>query len=127
MKRPGLCLLLFFVFACAFFPAHSQAASFNCVKAATPPEKMICADAELSAADSDLMIAYKKALNSTSKVEELREEQRKWMDQRDNCATLACMKRPIKIGRWNWKNCGQPFRLLKTSRFKMPQSDTISM
>lgn len=40
------------------------AASFDCAKAGTPVEKMICADERISKLDSDLSDAYKGAFVS---------------------------------------------------------------
>lgn len=42
---------------------EAQAASFDCDKAATKIEKMICSDKELGSLDEDLLKAYK--LNRT--------------------------------------------------------------
>lgn len=72
------------------------AASFNCKKAVTEMEKMICEDAELSQLDSDMAKAYKKLLGALPKAEAefLRENQRSWLTERneafDQCDVEGC-------------------------------------
>ena len=64
------------------FPsAPSQAASFDCGKAARPAEKLICADAELGRLDSRLAAAYTARLRLLSEPAktELRRGQREWL------------------------------------------------
>lgn len=50
--------------ALALAPAAAQAASFDCKKAATKVEKLICADPELSRLDERMADAYAAALQS---------------------------------------------------------------
>jgi uncharacterized protein YecT (DUF1311 family) len=74
-----------FILACA--AAH--AASFDCAKAATPQEKAICANPQLSAADDRMAAAYRKALASAPKGlhDEIRDGQRAWIRR----VTLDCL------------------------------------
>jgi uncharacterized protein YecT (DUF1311 family) len=60
-------------------------ASFDCQKAKTDIEKLICSDEELSRLDDELGKAYKNALNFIKTKEELKQEQLKWLRQRSNC------------------------------------------
>ncbi len=56
-------LVLFFVL---FLSQISQAASFDCAKAASKSEKQICADAQLSRLDEELAAAYDQAKQKLS-------------------------------------------------------------
>jgi hypothetical protein len=67
--------------------------SFNCAKAATPIEKIICADTDLIEADKLLSDDFRK-LNSTLKdaqKEKLLEEQKAWLKQRNLCKNARCL------------------------------------
>lgn len=59
-------------------------ASFDCAKATTKVEKMICADPELSVLDEKLHIVYKKALGKSSDKAKLIQEQRDWVKERNS-------------------------------------------
>ncbi|MCP4697321.1 MAG: DUF1311 domain-containing protein [Gammaproteobacteria bacterium] len=76
-------------FLLIFISAHASAASFNCYRARTPIEKMICTNAHLSEVDSLLGASYKRLQNSlpTSEAARLRIHQREWLNRRDsNCS-----------------------------------------
>jgi uncharacterized protein YecT (DUF1311 family) len=67
--------------------------SFNCAKAATQIEKIICADTDLIEADKLLSDDFRK-LNSTLKdgqKEKLLTEQKAWLKQRNECNTSSCL------------------------------------
>jgi len=74
------------------FAQVSCAASFDCSKAGTKVEKMICADPELSKLDEDLSAAYKKALKESSDPATLKQQQRDWMKERNKCTDAQCVK-----------------------------------
>jgi uncharacterized protein len=63
-------------------------ASFDCKKAKTDIEKLICSDKELSKLDDELNKAYKELLNKTNENDKkmIIQEQRDWIKERDNCA-----------------------------------------
>ncbi len=70
-----------------------QSAGFNCAKASTPVEKMICTDAQLSKLDELLKVAYKKALANSSDPTVLKEVQLEWLqDARNPCTEIECLK-----------------------------------
>src|SRR5215831_576944 len=75
--------------------APAFAASFDCAKASTAIEKMICADARLSALDDNLARSYSAALERSSQDERarLRREQAAWLKYRDACepADRSCV------------------------------------
>lgn len=68
----------------------ARAASFDCAKAATAREKLVCSDPKLSAADDALAESYRAALEplSPDAQKELREGQRGWLRYLDTiCGT----------------------------------------
>lgn len=69
-----------------------QAASFDCAKAQSKVEKMICADAELSKLDEDLAQAYATALKIDGKAALTRRQQAQWLKARNNCTDALCVK-----------------------------------
>ncbi|ENA27335.1 MULTISPECIES: lysozyme inhibitor LprI family protein [unclassified Pseudomonas] len=83
----------FLSFLCAFITTTSYAVSFDCTKASTSVEKMICTDPMLSRLDDALAENYKSMLLSDfggSKAE-LRNEQRIWLSKRNKCKDKACL------------------------------------
>lgn len=68
------------------------APSFDCAKAATGAERLICSSRELSEADVRLSQAYKMAIARGADQQMLREEQNEWRRfERDACSTQVCM------------------------------------
>lgn len=89
MKRLASCLLL----AIAGIGGAS-AASFDCKKAVTRVEKLVCADASLSLFDEQLDAAYRNGLSRSTSPDAFRAAQRRWLaTQRDACGDLACLQR----------------------------------
>ena len=72
---PGLCL----------------AASFECSKASSYVEKLVCEDAELSKLDDELASAYKARMLEGKSSNEV-SEQRRWLVKRDQCRDRKCVK-----------------------------------
>lgn len=71
------------------------AASFDCSKAASVTEKLICSDAETSALDGKLQQAYKTALTATDAPgrKALAKEQRNWIKYtRGTCQDTVCLR-----------------------------------
>lgn len=70
-----------------------QAASFDCTKASTKIEKMICRDAELSKFDDDLALAYQHTLDQSDDKQKVIIEQRLWLKNiRNACKDESCLK-----------------------------------
>jgi len=68
------------------------AASFDCVKAATDVERMICTDPALGALDGELAAAYGAALVAAGADDaRLTDDQRAWLARRDRCADADCV------------------------------------
>ena len=76
---------------------YALAASFDCRQARTTKEKMICADAQLSALDEQLDASYKDALKRSGALKTVRQLQRSWLKNGDvaNCASAACLTQAI--------------------------------
>lgn len=62
------------------------APSFDCTRATTKVEKMICADPELATMDAAVGLAYR----GRRSLQE-RRDQRQWLKQRDTCADRECL------------------------------------
>ena len=76
-------------------PGELSAASFDCNRAETQIEKMICAEAELSKLDEDLAGAYAIALENRSQSdtkEALKNDQKTWLKERNTCGDTSCVK-----------------------------------
>lgn len=85
MIRSALALMVIFA------TSSLMAASFDCTKATNFAEVSICKDGYLSTVDSSLASAYKKALANTEDPERLRQLQREWIIERNQCATQKCL------------------------------------
>jgi len=71
----------------------AQAASFDCAKAGTKVEHMICDNPEISKLDDDLSVAYKNALQDPTRAAATRFSQKQWMEKyRNQCKDAACVK-----------------------------------
>ncbi len=76
----------------AALSSFSQAASFDCAKAAAPIEKLICSDEATSKLDADLAAVYKAAMQKTDKSDDLKLQQRAWLKEKRNlCKDAACI------------------------------------
>ena len=84
-------LLISLVFVA--FSFQLQGASFDCLKASTRIEKLICADSQLSNMDLLLARSYKQALSNTSHQTDLKKEQRNWLKVvRGACTDTECLQ-----------------------------------
>ena len=71
-------------------PAH--AASFDCAKASTKVEHIICDNPDVSKLDEELAASYKAALQDQSKAESIKQSQKQWIRKRNECANASCVK-----------------------------------
>jgi uncharacterized protein len=71
---------------------NSYAASFDCRKASTLVENVICSDNEISALDDSLSAAYSSAL-AEGKADKIKREQKKWLKKRNSCKDKECVKK----------------------------------
>src|SRR5437773_12171104 len=72
-------------------PFLGHAVSFDCNKAVTHVEKQICSNAELSRLDDALAAEYQIATTSHESESRVRQDQRRWLLQRNACRTQACI------------------------------------
>ena len=71
----------------------ASAASFDCEKATTKVEKMICADPELSKLDDELGRVYSENLKKyPDYVANFQAQQRAWLKERNKCETKECLR-----------------------------------
>ncbi|MFZ5776173.1 MAG: lysozyme inhibitor LprI family protein [Thermodesulfobacteriota bacterium] len=69
------------------------AASFDCAKAATQQEKLICGDPRLSEADEALAKAYRAALLGAVDKDGFKRRQQEWIRQtRNGCQDAPCLR-----------------------------------
>jgi uncharacterized protein len=72
------------------------APSFDCAKANTGPERLICGDRDLAKLDVDVSQAYSKAREKTSDKNQIRTEQQNWMkNSRNACSDKDCMSKAM--------------------------------
>ena len=77
-------------------PAGAMGPSFDCTKAGTKVEKMICADKKLSMLDLALAKIYATALEDASDPSQLRQQQRDWIKKRNTCPDKACLQKKYR-------------------------------
>ena len=75
----------------------SAAPSINCKKAAGLVEKQICGSREFEPLDRDISELYTRSLTVLGKIDAdaLREEQRAWVKERDECADMIRGNPPV--------------------------------
>ena len=67
-------------------------ASFDCAKAASAQEKLVCGDRELARLDVDLIAAYRKAREAAADPKALQADQLQWLkSSRNACVDKACL------------------------------------
>ena len=77
---------------CLALAFDASAASFDCAKAVSPSEKLICSDPRLSELDGKLDQSYRRALESSGQREKVKSEQRAWLaTERKRCSDVACL------------------------------------
>jgi uncharacterized protein YecT (DUF1311 family) len=66
--------------------------SFDCAKASSGPEKLVCSERELAKLDVELSQAYMRVMETTSDKDALRKAQRVWLRQSFGaCSDKACL------------------------------------
>lgn len=75
--------------------------SFDCTKASSRFERLVCSDSALAALDRQLSDTYGRALARSPHADELRAEQRGWIRGRDDCwradDAQACVREPYIV------------------------------
>ncbi|WP_130472721.1 lysozyme inhibitor LprI family protein [Candidatus Magnetaquicoccus inordinatus] len=82
-------------------PPHSAPkakTSFDCSKAASAVEKMICGNGELAGLDEKLGQLYKQAVNQSKNSDLQKEQQINWLRQvRNKCTTVDCLANAYRL------------------------------
>lgn len=98
---PGAAMVASFMLLSSPWGGEAQAASFDCKKAASRIERLVCDDPELNSFDSQLDGAYRGALDRSNQPASVKDRQLAWLKQRDACADVACLsaayQRQIKL------------------------------
>lgn len=81
----------FLLSAFLLLATNGQAASFDCDKAQSTVERMICAEPELSHLDEQLAARYRSVREALSDQGALKSEQLDWLKERNHCYTKACL------------------------------------
>lgn len=116
-------LFITFLIGCLVLASTAQAASFDCAKAGTKIEHIICGNSEISKLDEELAQSYKAALQDQSKAESTKQMQKQWMKARNGCADAACVQDAYlnRIGQLH-----QPRTTSAQAAKKMPATPTSS-
>lgn len=76
----------------------AHAASFDCLKASTNIEKLICSNARLSKLDENLSVAYKMSLERDNLKHNVAASQKQWLKNiRNVCTDVSCATFSYKI------------------------------
>jgi len=76
---------------CLVLTPWAWAATFDCDKASTFVEKVICSDLRLTNLDDQLGRLYKDALAASSNSGALKAEQKAWLSSRNQCKDSDCI------------------------------------
>ena len=96
--------------------AAAHAASFDCAKAQSAIEQMICDDPNLSRLDDELAANYKTALQDKANAKVLQKEQIKWLKEINICPNAECV---------SWSYAGRIVELQnKSASFLLTQRPT---
>ena len=68
--------------------SSALSASFDCDRAVTEVERMICKDHRLSRLDDELALSFRSALSKVQDKHPLRQEQKAWLVRRDGCSKV---------------------------------------
>jgi uncharacterized protein len=94
MDMRNLILVIFFLLIVA---GNVHAASFDCGKATSEVEKLICGDKGLSELDESLSKAYREVLRSVPDPADLKQEQVKWLREvRNRCTDSLCLEKAYR-------------------------------
>jgi len=89
LHRGGLALIL--ATTLGVLTPWAQATTFDCKKALSFVEKVICSDSRLTSMDDQLGRLYKDALAASSDSEGLKAEQKFWLSSRNQCKDSDCI------------------------------------
>lgn len=113
MKKSLLCILL--------AATSTQAASFDCAKASSKAEKLICSTPSLSQADDQLYNDYLKAQKTTGNSAEFKNLTKQNWKQREKCTTAAC------LADWYTSSSQEYKKLSSTNNVCLNAGDAVSL
>jgi uncharacterized protein len=116
--------LIIALFISSGFTTIAQAASFDCAKASTTVEKLICADEKLSVLDDQLTAAYKTASETATDKAAFKTQQRDWLKKKRNaCKNAECLTKTYqaRIDEITKKDVASKpkFKILKGQQFEV--------
>lgn len=80
------------VLAILLLPTLAMGASFDCGKATTRVEQLICANADLSSLDEELARGFLFEMERVKSPDRLKAAQKAWLVKRNDCAEVACIR-----------------------------------
>ena len=81
------------VATCLLGVSSVHSAGFDCAKAKTTIDKLICSDARLSGADAKLTALYNEVLAKSPVAEDTKQQQLEWLKQsRNTCKDTGCLE-----------------------------------
>lgn len=83
--------LLLTAISALHFAVYAQGASFDCGKAGTKVEHLICNDPRLSKLDEELATNYKTAQQDKAHAKALQRGQMQWLKEVDHCKDAECV------------------------------------
>lgn len=107
-----------------------QAASFDCGKATTQVEKLICADQQLSEMDNHLAEQYALALAQAQNKAAFKIEQIAWLKERNNCPDRECISQRYyqRLDTLGTRVAGRPARFIDSARmFDMAKESPVTL
>ncbi len=82
---------MFLFFTGLLLLTTASATSFDCVKAKSKVEHIICDNPEISKLDEQLAAAYKAALHNKAYADVIRVAQKRWIEVRNACPDAECV------------------------------------
>jgi uncharacterized protein len=106
---------------------NALAASFDCSKASNYAEKEICRDGYLSSLDSMLSSEYRRAQEASQNESALRDSQRLWIVERNQCTNQKCLDASISDRIYALKIYAQTEReQIRAAEFQQQQAELIA-
>ena len=99
---------------CLGLAVSAQGASFDCGKAQTKVEHLICDNPEISKLDEELNVAYKDALKNQAQADSIKQAQKQWMKARNTCPDSACVKQVYELRLSSLRNTANSTRTKTT-------------
>ncbi len=96
----------------------AQAASFDCGKAKSTVEKMVCTDTDLSKLDEEIAKVYGEVFKKSLDEALLKKQQRGWLKARNQCKDISCLSDYYR---------GRLAELNEANVFKAEESYTLVM